>query len=296
MASEKGRKPRIGYVGLGNMGVPITTNLVKHGFEVEGFDIAGTAERAPEGVGVAKSTPDLATRCDVVMYSLPDGKVVAEVTEEVISANNRRTTAVLDLSTSGVGPTRETSQRCAGVGLEFYDAPVSGGVPGARNGTISIMFAGSPEAFARYRPILDAVGKPYHVGEEPGQGQAVKILNNFLSATSMIATSEAVAFGVAMGIDPAIIVEVLNASSGRNDATVSKFPQNILPKTYDRGFTNTLLQKDIDLYRDAQKLVGTEDRVGKAIVDAYRRFSSAHPGVDHTRIYPFIRDGDAFSE
>ena len=121
--------------------------------------------------------------------------------------------------------------------------------------------------------------------------EIMKILNNFLSATSMIATSEAIAFGESVGLDLELIVDVLNASSGRNDATATKFPKSIIPGTYDRGFTAKLLQKDIDLYRDAQNDAGTEHRVSKEIVEGFRRFYNADPDADITRIYPFIKDG-----
>ena len=107
----------------------------------------------------------------------------------------------------------------------------------------------------------------------------------------MIATSEAIAFGEAVGLDLELMVDVLNSSSGRSDATVTKFPMNIIPGTFDRGFTAKLLQKDIDLYRDAQTDAGTADRVSKEIVEGFREFYDADPEADITRIYPFVRDG-----
>ena len=284
-------KETIGFIGIGNMGGPISKNLAAAGYHIVGYDIAGTAERVPEGAAVGRNAGDVATRSDIVMMSLPDGNVVQEVAEEVIATNDRRTATIIDVSTSGVAAARAASARCRDSEIEFYDAPVSGGVPGAMAGTISIMFAGSEEAFERLKPVLESIGKPFLVGSEPGQGQAMKILNNFLSATSMIATSEAIAFGEAVGLDLQLIVDVLNASSGRNDATATKFPKSIIPGTYDRGFTAKLLQKDIDLYRDAQDDAGTQNRVSKEIVEGFREFYNADPDADITRIYPFIKDG-----
>ena len=284
-------KENIGFIGIGNMGGPVSKNLAAAGYHIVGYDIAGTAERVPEGATVGRNAGDVATRSDIIMMSLPDGNVVQEVTEEIIATNDRRTTPIVDISTSGVAAARAASARCHDSEMEFYDAPVSGGVPGAVAGTISIMFAGSEEAFKRLKPVLETIGKPFLVGSEPGQGQAMKVLNNFLSATSMIATSEAIAFGEAVGLDLQLIVDVLNVSSGRNDATVTKFPTSIIPKTYDRGFTAKLLQKDIDLYRAAQDDAGTQNRVSKEIVEGFREFYNADPDADITRIYPFVKDG-----
>lgn len=281
----------VGFIGIGNMGRPLSTNLFNAGYPLVGYDIAGTRERAPEGAVVGRDAGDVAVRSDVVMMSLPDGDVVREVTEEIIAANDRRVSTIIDLSTSGVAAARAASARCRDSEIGFYDAPVSGGVPGAIAGAVTIMFAGPEEAFERLKPLLEAIGKPFLVGAEPGQGQAMKILNNFLSATAMVATSEAIAFGEAVGLDVELMVDVLNASSGRNDATATKFPVNIIPGTFDRGFTARLLQKDIDLYRDAQTDAGTADRVSREIVEGFRKFHDADPEADMTRIYPFVRDG-----
>lgn len=284
-------KETVGFIGLGNMGRPISTNLFNSGYPIVGYDIAGAAERLPEGATLGRDVGDVAARSDIIMMSLPDGNAMQGVTEEIIATNDRRASTVIDVSTSGVAAARTTSVRCRDSEIAFYDAPVSGGIPGAVAGTIAIMFAGPEEAFERLKPLLESIGKPFLVGTEPGQGQAMKILNNFLSATSMIATSEAIAFGEAVGLDLELMVDVLNSSSGRSDATVTKFPMNIIPGTFDRGFTAKLLQKDIDLYRDAQTDAGTADRVSKEIVEGFREFYDADPEADITRIYPFVRDG-----
>ena len=281
----------VGFIGIGNMGRPLSTNVFNAGYPLVGYDIAGTRERVPEGAVAARDAGDVAVRSDVVMMSLPDGHVVREVTEEIIAANDRRTSTIVDFSTSGVAAARIASARCRDSEIGFYDAPVSGGVPGAVAGAVSIMFAGPEDAFERLRPLLETVGKPFLVGTEPGQGQAMKVINNFLSATAMIATSEAIAFGEAVGLDLELMIDVLNASSGRNDATATKFPASIIPGTFDRGFTARLLQKDVDLYREAQADAGTADRVSREIVEGFRAFHDADPEADITRIYPFVRDG-----
>lgn len=281
----------VGFIGIGNMGRPLSTNVFNAGYPLVGYDVAGARERVPEGAVAARDAGDVAVRSDVVMMSLPDGHVVREVTEEIIATNDRRTSTIVDFSTSGVAAARIASARCRDSEIGFYDAPVSGGVPGAVAGAVSIMFAGPEDAFERLRPLLETVGKPFLVGTEPGQGQAMKVINNFLSATAMIATSEAIAFGEAVGLDLELMIDVLNASSGRNDATATKFPASIIPGTFDRGFTARLLQKDVDLYREAQADAGTADRVSREIVEGFRAFHDADPEADITRIYPFVRDG-----
>jgi len=128
------------------------------------------------------------------------------------------------------------------------------------------------------------------LGPEPGQGQAMKILNNFLSATAMAATSEAISFGVAEGLDPSLMVDVLNASSGQNTATSDKFPNRILTETYDAEFLNTLYLKDISLYVENVGQADTADTISRNLLPIWQRFTAAEPGADFTRIFPFVRD------
>lgn len=281
----------VGFIGLGNMGGPMAANLAK---QVDGLvvhDAAGTDKRAPAGTTAVAGNAAVAAQAETVFLSLPDGPVVAAVAEEIAAANNRRTKAIVDLSTIGPQAAEQTARRMAGLGIGFYDAPVSGGTAGARAGTVAVMFAGPKDAYEELRPLLAAMGKPFHVGERAGQGQAMKLLNNFLSATAMAATSEAIAFGERQGLDMALMCEVLNVSSGQNTATSDKFPNRILPEKYDAGFTNTLMAKDVKLFREAAEALGRRGGVATAVDDAWQRFLKAEPGVDFTRIYPFLRDG-----
>jgi 3-hydroxyisobutyrate dehydrogenase-like beta-hydroxyacid dehydrogenase len=282
---------RIGFVGLGNMGRPMATNMVAAGHDLVVFDTAGTAERAPGGATVAASVGDVAAVAETVILSLPDGTVVGAVGEEMIEVNERRVTAVVDTSTIGI----EAAERVAGglkrSEIEYVDAPVSGGTAGAAAATIAVMVAASEATYARLAPVLAGLSRNvFHVGTTPGQGQAMKLLNNFLSATAMSATSEAIAFGVTRGLDMGVMVDVLNASSGQNTATSDKFPNRIMPEAYDAGFTNTLLAKDVTLYLEALAEAGTADEVSKTVVGLIRRFAEVEPGADFTRLYPFVRD------
>lgn len=283
-------KETIGFIGIGNMGGPISKNLSDGGYHIVGYDIAGTAERVPEGATVGRNASDVATQSDIIMMSLPDGNVVQEVVEEIVATNDRRTATIIDVSTSGVAAARNANIRCRESEIEFYDAPVSGGVPGARAGTISIMFAGPEVAFERLRPVLEAFGKPFLVGNEPGQGQAMKILNNFLSATAMAATSEAVLYGLSEGLDMKTLLDVVNVSTGQNTATRDKFPDRILTETYDAGFKTALLAKDVRLYMDNVKAAKTPDTIGSLISGIWNDCDKTLPQSDFTRIFEYIRD------
>ena len=284
-------RTRVGFIGLGNMGRPIAANIAEGGHEMIVYDAAGTAERAPDGAQVAASVAEVASQADHVLLSLPDGAIVASVAAEIIESNARRVATVADTSTIGIEAAQAVHARLADARIEYVDAPVSGGTAGAAAGTIAVMFAGARETFERLLPVFEAMSSNvFYIGAEPGQGQAMKVANNFLSATAMAATSEAIAFGTEVGLDPAVMVEVLNASSGQNTATSDKFPNRILNDKYDAGFTNTLLHKDVRLYLEAARRAGTPDAVSAVVVDYLRRFEEAEPGIDFTRIYPFIRD------
>ena len=282
---------KIGFIGLGNMGGPIAANIARGGHDLIVFDAAGTAERAPDGAEIAGSIAEVAAAAETILLSLPDGPVVAAVAEEIAESNARVTSALVDLSTIGIAAAREVHARLSRADIAYLDAPVSGGTAGAKAGTIAVMCGGDAAQFDRRSPVLASMStNVVHVGDSPGQGQAMKLANNFLSATAMAATSEAVAFGVAQGLDMAQMLEVLNASSGQNTATSDKFPNRILPGKYDAGFTNTLLTKDVTLYLENVRAAGTPDTIGAVLTAIWQRFQAAEPDADFTRIYPFTRD------
>jgi 3-hydroxyisobutyrate dehydrogenase len=282
---------RVGFVGLGAMGSRMSANLAAAGFDLVCFDAAGTEARMPKGATAASSAGDVATRADVVLFSLPDGAACERVARELAAASPRSIDTVIDTSTIGVSAAKRIHGLLGESGLGYVDAPVSGGVAGAANATIALMFSGSAVALDRLRPVLTAISKRcFHVGTEPGQGQAMKLLNNFLSATALAATSEAISFGLTQGLDMKMMIDVLNASSGQNTATSDKFPNRILPERYDAQFLNTLLLKDLTLYCENVATAGTADRVGKEVLETWRRFATAEPGADFTRIFPFVRD------
>lgn len=287
--SEAGRP--VGFIGLGNMGGPMAANVAKAGHAMLVYDKAGTRERAPAGARIAGGIGELAAASDMVILSLPDGKVSGQVLEEILSSNSRVVRTIVDTSTIGVDFARRVESRAREGRIEYVDAPVSGGTAGAKAATIALMYSGSAETLERLRPVLSAMSKNiFHVGDKPGQGQAMKVLNNFLSATAMAATSEAISFGLAQGLQMGTMIDVLNASSGQNTATSDKFKNRIQHGRYDAGFLNNLLLKDITLYLEGARGAGVAKDMSETLVALWQRFVAAEPGVDFTRIFPFVKD------
>ena len=281
----------IGFVGLGNMGRPMATNLVKAGLDVAVHDAAGTQSRAPEGAKLAASTAALAVRVEAIHLCVPDGRASESIARQIAGASDGRIRLVVDHSTIGTEAALRVHALLAEHGIEYVDAPISGGVRGAVNATLAIMYSGSRATFEKLRPAFEAMaGNVFRVGNGPGQGQAMKVLNNFLSGTAMAATAEAVAFGVRQGLDMRMILDVVNASSGRNTATADKFPNRVLTGTWDAGFSSTQLNKDLGLYREAVDAARASNPVSPAVVDVWRRLEAHEPNADITRIYTFVRD------
>ncbi len=283
---------RAGFVGLGNMGSILAANLVASGFEVVSHDVAGH-DRSPPGATFVTTVEELARRVDVVVCSLPDGPASEQVARAIARTDDRRITSVVDTSTIGVATARRIDGLFLAAGIGYVDAPVSGGLAGARARTLSVMYAGRAPVCDVVEPVLRGLSdRRRRVGEEPGLAQALKLANNFLSAVALVATSEAVSFGVSAGLDMEVMLEVLNASSGQSQATTDKFPTHVLTGRYAAGFANTLMAKDLRLYLDAvQAQRGTPGAIGPITASVWDGFAQAEPGADFTRIYPFVVDG-----
>ena len=278
----------VGMVGLGNMGRALAANLVGSGFDVVSHDMAGPAG-SPDGATFVAELDDLARRADVVVLSLPDGRASEQVCRSLAAARPRSVAYVVDTSTIGVDAARSLDALLSAAGLGYVDAPVSGGVAGARARTLSVMVAGPEAACAAVGPVLAGLSdRRRRVGERPGMAQALKLANNFLSATALAATSEAVAFGLSVGLDMATMLEVLNASSGQSAATSDKFVNHVLSGRYASGFANSLMAKDLALYLGAVAAQGTPAVLGAVTASVWERFAETQPGVDFTRIYPFV--------
>lgn len=278
---------RVGFVGLGNMGSALAANLVAAGHEVVAHDAVGPA-RSPQGAAFVGSAEDVARQADIVVLSLPDGAVSELVARQLVDADGRRVTHVIDTSTVGVAAARAIDTLLAEAGVAYVDAPVSGGVAGARSRTLMVMYAGTDDACRQVETVLAGLSdRRRRVGDRAGMAQALKLVNNFLSATALAATSEALAFGLSVGLDMATMLEVLNASSGQSAATSDKFPNHVLTGRYASGFANSLMAKDVRLYLGAVEEQGGAAAVGQATASVWARFAAEEPGVDFTRIFPF---------
>lgn len=281
-----------GFIGLGQMGGPMATNIAASGFPLTVYDKAGTQGLAPEGTALAADAAGIARAADTVFLSVPDGNISLSVVDELIACADRRCGVVIDLSTIGPAAAREADARCKAAGLVYIDAPVSGGRAGAIAASISVMAAGPKDVVDAHMDVLKGFAKnPFHVGEAPGQGQAMKILNNFLSGTAMVATTEAILYGLSQDLDMKTMLDVLNVSSGQNTATRDKFPARVLTETYDGGFFTKLLSKDVSLFCDNAQAAGTPTRIGQQVAEIWAEAKAAMPDSDFCEIYTFLRDG-----
>jgi 3-hydroxyisobutyrate dehydrogenase len=283
----------VGMVGLGNMGAELAANIVAAGCDTVTFDRAGPSS-SPAGARFLGSVAAVAASADLVVLSLPDGSVSTSVVGEIVGTPDRRAGLVVDTSTVGMTVAQASANRLAEVGVGFVDAAVSGGAAGARARTLQVMYAGTDDACAAVEGVLAALSdRCRRVGDRAGMAQAAKLANNFLSATALAATSEALAFTASVGIDMATMLDVLNASSGQSTATSDKFPNHVLTGRFASGFTSTLMAKDLHLYLAECHALGRPHQLGSATEDVWRRFAEDMPGVDFTRIYPFVESSPA---
>lgn len=245
---------KVGFVGLGNMGWPMALRLLNAGHEVVGCDVRdGVRDEFEAKRGTWATSPlDVASQCEIVLVSLPTPAVVERVAagpQGLIEGS--RIKVYVDLSTTGPQMAKKVATELGRRGIVALDAPVSGGIAGAAKGTLSIMVAGPKETFERVAPVLECFGKkPFYIGAEPGMGQLMKLINNLLSATTLAASCEALAVGMKGGLDPEVMLTVLNASTGRSGATEDKIPRYVLPGV-PISFGLDLSYKDISLCVEA---------------------------------------------
>ena len=278
----------IGFIGLGKMGFPMCRRLIEAGHTLIVFDVNREAmDRLVKlGAQAAKSSAEVANRAETVLASLPSldvGRKVATGEDGIIRGNRVR--RYVDLSTTGSRMAIEVHDVLKDRGIVQIDSPVSGGVGGAEKGTLAVMVSGPREEIEAVRPALDVIGKVFVVGEKPGLAQSMKLANNFLSATAMAASSEAIAMGVKAGLDAGIMVEVINSGSGCNTATTQKFPQSILPGKFNYGFGMGLMVKDVRLFLAEAEQLGIPTEVAQAVGRLWEAAISEHGAdTDFTRI------------
>ena len=286
---------KIGFVGLGNMGEPMVRRLAAAGHAVRGYDVAAQARDrltdAP-GVTLAVTPAEVADGADVIILMLPDSPVVEQVLlGDGLLDRVKPPTVVVDMSSSEPARTRALAELAASRGVTLVDAPVSGGVVGARAGSLTIMTGGPAEVLTELQPVLNVLGaKVVHAGDIAGAGHAVKALNNLMSAAHLLVSSEAMLAGQAFGLDPAVMLDIVNGSSGRSGSTETKWPRYILPASFDSGFSIAFMVKDMKIALELAEDAGLPAPLSRAAVAAWTTAADEMPpGADHTEIARWLQ-------
>ena len=258
----------LGFVGVGRMGGPMASRLIDAGHRLIVFDTSSAATDAlgARGAQVAASAADVASAAPIVFLSLPTPNVVETVALSpggLLSGSAVR--IVVDMSTTGPGVAAKVARGLAERDVTYVDSPVSGGIAGATKGTLAVMVACPKETYDEVQPLLQNFGKTFYTGEKAGLAQTAKLANNLLAAAALVVSSEAVVMGVKAGLDPKVLIDIINAGSGRNSATQDKFPRSVLPRTFDFGFATGLSYKDVRLCVDEAEALGVPMVVGAAV-------------------------------
>ncbi len=290
---------QVGFVGLGNMGIPMTRRLIGAGYDVRGFDTSADARAkfaalGAEGPGSATPVTEAGAvddGADAVILMLPDSDIVERVVLGGLLASLAPGTTIIDMSSSDPARTRVLAETVGAAGLTLIDAPVSGGVAGARSGTLTVMVGGPPASFERFEPMLSVIGKRVVHAGDVGAGHAVKALNNLMSAAHLLASSEALIAGRRFGLDPAVMLEIVNESSGRSGSTENKWPNYVLTEKYDAGFSVRLMVKDIKLALGIEHATGVPSVASEAVVATWEAaLADLPPDADHTAIARWLND------
>jgi len=290
----------IGFIGLGNMGLPMAQNLVKSGHAVAGFDLSEyAAERLAAGGGTrANSVPDACKDAEIVITMLPAGEQVREVYlgAQGVLAAVAAGTLLIDSSTIDVDTARQVAQAAESRGLAMIDAPVSGGVSGAQAASLTFMVGGPDEAFERARPVLEKMGKTIVHAGGAGNGQAAKICNNMILGASMIVVSEAFLLAEKLGLDAEKLYEISSRSSGQCWSLTSycpvpgPVPTSPANRDYKAGFTAAMMLKDLNLAQAAARATRATTPLGAGAAAVYERFVDSGAGsVDFSGIIRYLR-------
>jgi len=288
---------KIAFLGLGNMGAPMAVNLVKAGHAVQGFDLVDAAKTAAaaSGVAIAPSARAAVSKADVIVTMLPAGKHVLMSWSDFLPVAPKGA-LIIDCSTIDVESARKAHEAGAAAGAFTLDAPVSGGVGGATAGSLTFMCGGSPEAFAKAKPILEHMGKRIvHCGGA-GAGQAAKICNNMILGATMIVTSEAFALAEKLGLEAQALFDVASTASGQSWSLTSycpvpgPVPASPANRGYKPGFAASLMLKDLKLAQEAAASVGAATPLGAEAAQLYALYVAAgHGGDDFSGVINFLR-------
>ena len=258
----------IGFIGLGRMGSRMAGRLLDAGHTLCVYDVSDEAVAAfvKRGAKRASSPADVAAQTELVLASLPSPAVVQDTALGANGViNGSKVKAFVDLSTTGPKVSQIVAKGLGEKNIAGIDAPVSGGLKGAADGTLAVMVAGNKAMYARLEPILKIIGQVFYMGEKPGLGQTMKLCNNLMSMCAIAITGEAMTFGMKAGLDPKLMIDVLNVSSGRNSATQDKWPKAVLPRSFDFGFATGLSLKDVRLCLEEAEAIGVPMIVGSAM-------------------------------
>lgn len=278
----------IGIVGLGNMGYPIAQNLIKAGYAIAGREIDQARWQPTDHLLYVNSLEALIERTSVLLLSLPDGHTVQSIIEQLLNGCANRSITVVDTSTIGAKASQAVEKLARSSKLRYLDSPVSGGVRGAVAGTLAVMCAGPKNLYDEVLPILECFSaNQFLIGPQPGQAQTLKVLNNFLSATALAASCEALHFGQTQGLDLQKMCDVINVSTGMNTATLDKIPHQVVTNRFNAGFSNSLLLKDISLYLEGCDEAGITGEISRTVVQLWDNFVTSSPNDDATGLFRY---------
>jgi len=285
---QPGSREPLGFIGVGRMGGPMAERLLAAGHPVTVHDRDEAAVRRLVSAGAtrADSPAAVASGARIVFASLPTPAVVLDVVRGPDGVCHGSAVRIfVDLSTSGAPAAIAIDECLRGHGIQPLDAPVSGGMAGARAGTLTLMASGPRAAFETVEPLLKRLGRVFYVGEKPGLGQTLKLANNLMSQAAIAITSEALAFGVKAGLDPQLMLDVINVSSGRNTASAEKFPKHVLTRGFDFGFSAGLAYKDVRMCIEEATRLGVPMTVGREVCELLSQAQQAYgPDSDCTGI------------
>jgi 3-hydroxyisobutyrate dehydrogenase len=288
----------IGFVGLGNMGYAMATRLANAGYTLTVADLNTNAVKQfceETGATAAASLEALGKAVDLVLTMLPEGKAVRKVllgdgdpANDNITRGLKSGAVIIDMSSCSPVDTRVLSEELVGMGFDLIDAPVSGGKYKAADGALAIMAGGKEELVEACRPVFEVMGKPFRTGG-PASGHAMKAMNNFLSAGTLALASEAVITGSKFGLDPKVMVDIINASTGRSNSSEDKFPKFILPRTFNSGFYLGLMAKDLRFAVDLAQSEGTPNGFINLLSSTYDK-AEAELGfeADNTELFKYL--------
>ena len=283
---------KLGFIGLGAMGLPMATRLVERNHAVTVLDLneAATAALAARGAAVARTPAEVAQDAEIVFTCLPTLDSVRAVALGADGVIHGKAPIYVNLSTIGSPLSREIATALAARGIATLDAPITGGAPKARDGTLTVMVAGERAAFDQVETVFGAfANNVVYLGAQPGIAQTMKLINNIMSAANLAIAAEAMVMGAKAGLDPEAMLKVLNTGSGQNSATLTKIPNHVLTRTFDYGGALYIIQKDLEAWRQETEALGVPSWVGSAVRQLYlHTLAAGSPKDDMTTVVRLI--------